>query len=382
MPADRPADAPGTRRLVVAVGAAAPGTADAVLALAPHHPAAHGLLRLVLTVDAEDVVLTADPQVGYMHRGAEKLFEARDYRQILMLADRHDWLSAFAGELGVCLVVETMLGLDVPARAVWLRTLLAELTRVAHHLAFLGAVPGGTPASQARAAAMREEVQVLLEEHTGGRMHVMANRLGGLLEDVPAGWPGHVRATVARLRADLPALVEGAVHPDDGRGVAVLDRATALSYGVSGPALRAAGEPMDLRLDAPYLAYAALPVRSVTRAEGDATARLQVLAEQTAHSLDLVDACLDDLPTGPIDVKLPKNVKAPEGSAYAWTEAPLGATGWYLVSSGERTPYRLKLRTPSFATVSALPAVLPGTRLADLALAVASLPYVTGDLDR
>ena len=131
MPADRPADAPGTRRLVVAVGSAAPGTADAVLALPAHHPAAHGLIRLVLTVDPDDVIVTADPQVGFMHRGAEKLFEARDYRQILMLADRHDWLSAFAGELGVCLVVETMLGLDVPARAVWLRTLLAELTRVA-----------------------------------------------------------------------------------------------------------------------------------------------------------------------------------------------------------------------------------------------------------
>src|SRR5689334_16000184 len=189
---------------MVGIGGAAEST-DMVLNIGPQHPSTHGVLRLKLVLDGERIV-TAEPVIGYMHRGAEKLFEARDYRQIVMLANRHDWLSAFSNELGVVLAVERMLGMEVPERAVWLRTLLAELNRVLNHLMFLGSYPlelgGITPIFHAFHG--REELQHVLEEASGGRMHYMFNRVGGLKEDLPAGWLGRVRAAVATVREQLP----------------------------------------------------------------------------------------------------------------------------------------------------------------------------------
>jgi NADH-quinone oxidoreductase subunit D len=352
------------RQLVVGTGAGAAelGT-DVVLPLGPHHPSAHGVLRVRLTVDG-DTVVAAEPIVGYMHRGAEKLFEVRDYRQITVLANRHDWLSAFSSELGVVAAVEQMLGLEVPDRAVWLRTLLAELNRVLNHLMFLGAHPE------------RERLQAVLEEASGGRVHYMANRVGGLKDDVPAGWADRVRAAVAAVRA------AGVRGPDVPAGVGVLGRADALAYGVSGPVARASGVDFDLRRDEPYLAYGSLAVPVVTRTAGDAAARFECLVEQVAVSLDLADAALDRLPAGPVNVRLPKTVKAPEGSIYVWTENPLGINGYFLVSKGERTPWRLKLRSASFNNVQALRAILPGTRVEDLTTVLASVFFVVGDIDR
>ena len=179
-------------QLTVSTGALA--TADVVLTLPPQHPAAHGVLRLALSVEGERVV-TADPTVGYMHRGAEKLFEVRDYRQILVLANRHDWLSAFGSELGLVIAVERMLGIDPPERALWLRTALAELNRILSHLMFLaGATPSFEPGSPAAAAlAAREIVQQLMEELSGGRIHFMFNQVGGLKDDLPDAWTSRAR---------------------------------------------------------------------------------------------------------------------------------------------------------------------------------------------
>ncbi len=366
-----------TRALTVALGGAALGTADLVLDVGPQHPAAHGVLRLALTLDG-DTVATAEPIVGYMHRGAEKLFEVRDYRQITVLANRHDWLSAFSSELGVVLAVERLLGMEVPRRAVWLRTLMAELNRVMSHLLFLG---GAGAALVPLTTRHREAVVAVMEEATGGRIHYMANRVGGLHEDVPRGWPGRVRVAVADARAVLPAL--GDLLAATGlEGLGVLDPAVVPAYGVSGPIARASGVDMDLRRDEPYLAYADLDVRVVLGSRGDALARFEVLLGQVAGSLDLVDACLDALPAGPVDVKLPKTVRAPEGSIYCRTENPLGLMGYYLVSRGERTPWRLAMRTASFNNVSAMPAVLPGVRLPDLPAVLSSLFFVVGDLDK
>ena len=337
-----------------------------MLPLGPQHPSAHGVLQVRLTVDG-DTVVSAEPRIGFLHRGAEKLFEVRDYRQITVLANRHDWLSAFGSELGVVLAVERMLGMEVPERAVWLRTLLAELNRVVNHLAFL---PG--------TFAAREPLQAVLEEASGGRIHYMANRVGGLKEDVPAGWTDRVRRAVDGLRPDLPA--ELAVAPGSG----VLSRPAAKAYGVSGRVARASGLDVDLRRDEPYLAYGLLPVRVVTRTAGDARARYECVLDQVHASLDLADAVLDRLPglSGPVNVRLPKTVKAPEGAVYEWTENPLGINGYYLVSRGERTPWRLKLRSASFNNVQALKAVLPGTRVEDLATVLSSLFFVVGDIDR
>ncbi|MFH8381088.1 NADH-quinone oxidoreductase subunit D [Kitasatospora sp. NPDC018058] len=388
------------RETTVGIGAGAEnftgeaGTTDMVLNIGPQHPATHGVLRLRLLLDGERII-TAEPVIGYMHRGAEKLFEARDYRQIIMLANRHDWLSAFSNELGVVLGVERMLGMEVPERAVWVRTLLAELNRVLNHLMFLGSYPlelgGITPIFHA--FHCREELQHVLEEASGGRMHYMFNRVGGLKEDLPAGWFGRVRAAVAKVRSEMPVFEDLVLGNEIFRartaGVGVLTKAQAEAYGVSGPIARASGLDFDLRRDEPYLAYGSEELRQVltvvTREEGDCLARFECLLEQTLNALDLADACLDKiatLPPGPVNQRLPKVLKAPEGSTYAWTENPLGINGYYLVSRGDKTPWRLKLRSASFNNIQALTELLPGTLVADMVAILGSMFFVVGDIDK
>ncbi|MFJ2864884.1 NADH-quinone oxidoreductase subunit D [Kitasatospora sp. NPDC087314] len=388
------------RETTVGIGAGAEnftgeaGTTDMVLNIGPQHPATHGVLRLRLVLDGERIV-TAEPVIGYMHRGAEKLFEARDYRQIIMLANRHDWLSAFGNELGVVLGVERMLGMEVPERAVWIRTLLAELNRVLNHLMFLGSYPlelgGITPIFHAFTG--REDLQHVLEEASGGRMHYMFNRVGGLKEDLPAGWRDRVRTAVATVRSQLPVFEDLVLGNEIFRartaGVGVLTRAQAEAYGVSGPIARASGLDLDLRRDEPYLAYGSDELRQVltvvTREEGDCLARFECLLEQTLNSLDLAEACLDKLatlPPGPVNQRLPKVLKAPEGSTYSWTENPLGINGYYLVSRGDKTPWRLKLRSASFNNVQALTELLPGTLVADMVAILGSMFFVVGDIDK
>ena len=396
------------RELVVGLGAgstatggAADGDADRlpttemVLSIGPQHPATHGVLRIRLVVDGEQVV-RAEPVIGYMHRGAEKLFEARDYRQIIVLANRHDWLSAFSNELGVVLAAERMLGMEVPERAVWARTLLAELNRVLNHLMFLGSFPLelGAITPMFYAFTEREELQAVMEEVSGGRMHFMFNRVGGLKEDLPAGWLDRVDAAVGTVRRRLPDL-EGLVVGNEilrarTRGVGVLTREQVSGYGVSGPIARASGLDLDLRRDEPYLAYGELfspggPGRVVTRTEGDALARFECLLEQVHVSLDLALACterLRSLPPGPVNQKLPKVLRIPEGACYAWTENPLGHNGYYLVSRGDKTPWRLKLRSASFNNVQVLSELLPGCLVADLVAVMGSMFFVVGDVDK
>src|SRR6266542_53600 len=190
--------------LVVGTGAGL-ATSDMVLNIGPQHPSTHGVLRLKLVLDGE-LVISAEPIIGYMHRGAEKLFEVRDYRQIIVLANRHDWLSSFANELGVVLAVERLMGMEVPERAVWLRTALAEMNRVLSHLVFLGSYPLeiGAITPVFYAFRERETLQAVMEEASGGRMHYMFNRVGGLKEEVPAGWTRRAREAIGLVRKRLP----------------------------------------------------------------------------------------------------------------------------------------------------------------------------------
>ncbi|KRC64980.1 NADH-quinone oxidoreductase subunit D [Aeromicrobium sp. Root236] len=367
-------------------------TTDMVLNIGPQHPATHGVLRLRLTLDGERVV-ACEPIIGYMHRGAEKLFEVRDYRQIIMLANRHDWLSAFSNELGVVLAVEDMLGMEVPERATWIRTLLAELNRVLNHLMFLGSYPLelGAITPIFYAFRERETIQEVMEEVSGGRMHYMFNRVGGLKEDIPAGWTGRASAAIATVRTRLQELEDlifgNEIFRARTRGVGVLSTELVEAYGVSGPIARASGLDMDLRRDEPYLAYGELQdvLRVPVRTDGDCYARFAVLLEQTKVSLDLADACLArlaDIAPGPVNVRLPKILKAPEGSTYVWTENPLGLNGYYLVSRGEKTPWRLKLRTASFNNVAVLPEIVGGAVVADLVAILGSTFFVVGDVDK
>ncbi len=218
-------------------------TTDMVLNIGPQHPATHGVLRLRLTLDGERV-MACEPIIGYMHRGVEKLFEVRDYRQIIVLANRHDWLSAFSSELGVVLAVEDMLGMEVPERATWIRTLLAELNRVLNHLMFLGSYPlelgGITPIFYA--FRERETIQEVMEEVSGGRMHYMFNRVGGLKEDIPAGWTGRASTAISTVRSRLQQIEDLVFGNEIFRartiGVGVLSEELVEAYGVSGPIAR------------------------------------------------------------------------------------------------------------------------------------------------
>ncbi len=392
---------------IVGVGAGAAGfggyergggqdlaTEDMVLNIGPQHPATHGVLRLRLTLDGERIV-ACEPIIGYMHRGVEKLFEVRDYRQIIVLANRHDWLSAFSSELGVVLAVERMLGMEVPVRAVWARTLLGELNRVLNHLMFLGSYPLeiGAITPIFYAFRERETVQQVMEEISGGRMHYMFNRVGGLKEDLPAGWLGRAAAAVAAVRRRLDEIRDiilgNEIFQARTVGVGRLSPELVQQYGVSGPIARASGVDFDLRRDEPYLAYGDLlddgVLRVVTRSEGDAYARFSVLFDQVHASLDLADACIDrlrTLPPGPINQRLPKILKAPEGATYCWTENPLGINGYYLVSRGEKTPWRMKLRSASFNNMAVLPELLSGCVVADMVAILGSMFFVVGDIDK
>lgn len=377
--------APVPTRVLAATGpvALASGSEVLTLDLPAGHPAGHGSLRIALDLDGDGRIVAADPLGGLLHRGAEKLFEVRDYRQILALANRHDWLGGFAGELTIARVTEEALGLEPPERAVSLRTILAELDRIHSHLVFLGAAPGGPSTLTSREAVLQ-----LVEDIAGSRMHPMLVRLGGLREDAPAGWEASARHTCGVVSSELPSLTTAFAdltprHADLG----VLSRADAAGFGASGPVARASGLARDVRADDPYAGYAQVwgpdwPGRVLQRATGDVAARYAVLLDEIGVSVELVTACLDRLTPGPVNVRLPKVVRVPEGQWYAVTESPLGRAGALLVSRGGPQPWRLALRTPSFGNVAALSALLPGTMVTDLATVVASVPFVMGDLDK
>lgn len=357
------------------------------LDLGPDHPARSGVVEIVCDL-ADDVITAAEIRPGAGHRSTEKLFEVRSFRQVLALANRHDWQAPFVGELGAAMVIESALHLTPPARAIWLRTVLAEHARLHSHLGSLSAVPAVVAPDPGLARSLhdaRNDLREQLAELSGNRIHPMLCRIGGLGADTEPGWL-EAEAVLARRIADiaprLRAAIETAGLP---RGVAVIDAETSRTFGVTGPAAHAAGLPLDLRRTTPYLAYGDLtdalgaPLQDTS---GDAVARLLAWADELGHTSGLLIAAIDGLTrvTGPIAVKLPKVLRVPVGDTYHALEAPSGRAGWWLVSRGEKAPWRLKLRTPSFAAMAALEAVLPGTRTADVPLAIASVGYVAGDL--
>ena len=386
------------RPLRVLVGSLGPGVLPStqpgkmpagtiLLDLGPEHPSQAGLIELRLWTEG-DMITAARVVVGAMHRGAEKLFEVRDYRQILMLADRHDWQAPFFGELAVALVCEQMMGLVVPERAIWLRTLLAEHTRILSHCGFLGYIPHRYPVDPGL-RLLREELRTQTLQLTGNRIHPMATRIGGLAVDADDAWLEAERGVAthaARVAEMVLTLIDSSEFAAVTRGVGLLDHQTIQQFGVSGPAARASGVDLDLRILQPYLAYRELAdlITSPIRRAGDAQSRLGVLAEELTISASLIIACIDRLTglPGPVSVKLGKIIRVPEGEGYLAIEAPLGIAGVFLVSRGEKTPWRLKLRTPSFNNISSLERLLVGVRTEALEATLASIGYVVGDIDK
>ncbi len=365
------------------------------LTLGPSHPAAHGPIALRLqtvgTTAATEAVSWCEPLIHPLHRGAEKLYESRDYRQILMLADRHDWHSAFGSELGLALTLEAMLGISVPNRATWIRTAMAELNRAIHHLRWLGETIGELSTDtklRDEARHAREQLTDLHEDNSGGRVHPMLVVPGGVRVDTPAGWSTAMQQTVRDIHV-LADRIRNWVDGDETlAGVAVLSLSDALRYSVSGPVARASGLALDLRFDDPYIAYQDLidanMLTRVGRQDGDGRARMAVLADELVVSLNALAyiAELLELPdqAGPVSVRLPRSLRVPEGEGYGWTENPTGINGWYLVSRGEPMPYRLKLRTASFANAQAFSHCIVGAPVAHLPRALMTFLLTSGDL--
>ena len=362
-------------------------TEEMILNIGPQHPSTHGVLRVVLELDGE-VIKRAEPVIGYMHRAAEKLSEFRDARQVLVLMNRHDWLSAFNNELGWTIAVERLAGIEVPERAQWIRTMMAEWNRLLNHLVFFGSYPLelGAMTPVFYAFLEREMIQNLLESTTGARMHHSYARVGGLKDDLPLGFvkqAGEVLRRVRKRLRDFDNLIMGneIIHART-KGIGVLTPETAVAYGVSGPTLHATGVPMDPRKDEPYEKYGEVEFSVPIGQHGDSYDRLWILLQRMHESCRIIEQCLEKLPAGEYRVaKLPKKLSF-DGEIYVRTENPLGLMGYYVVGNGKKSPYRMKMRTASFSNVSVLPALLPGALLPDLISILGSIFFVVGDVDR
>jgi NADH-quinone oxidoreductase subunit D len=382
-----PATAPGEGIALELVGDGDMRTADMSLSIGPAHPATHGVFRIVLEMDGERV-RDAHPVIGYMHRGFEKLAEHRDYRQIKALVNPHDWLSGFSNELGVALAVEKLMEFEVPDRAQWIRMLLAEWNRILNHLMFIGsyALELGAITPMFYAFREREDIQALLESATGGRLHFTYNQVGGLKIDLPKGFLQESARVSKVTRERLPdyfdLVLGNEIFHARTKGVGPLPMEVALSIGVTGPTLQATGLPEDSRATEPYLKYGELDVEVPVGENGDAYDRFYCLLHRIRVSLDLIDQIHDHMPSGPVNSKLPKMVKAPEGATYVRTENPLGQLGYWLESDGGRNPWRLKMRTPSFSNVQAIPYLMRGQLLPDAVSILGSVFFVVGDIDR
>lgn len=357
------------------------------LPLTSAHPAGAGGLRLL--VEVEDAVINrVEVRPGAMHRGAEKLFESRDYRSLLALSDRHAWASSFTSEVGLAQLVENMMGIPVPLRAQWLRTVLAEATRMTHHLLWLSATAEelGLPSAD-KGHAARTALVGVLERYTGMRVHHMIVAPGGLRWDCPPHWPESLASVVSACVAassDLAASLDSALPSGLGR----LLHEDARTYATSGPVARASGVPRDERIQEATGPYAQLRsaglLQPVTEHGGDARARFKVLAAEVKVSARCVLHGVEELArtVGDVGVPLPKSLRVPEGHGYHATAAPAGTNGWFLVSRGGPTPYRLHLRSASFNNAAALSAALPGTPMAWLPQTVMSMFLIAGDTDK
>ncbi|MSP92690.1 MAG: NADH-quinone oxidoreductase subunit D [Myxococcales bacterium] len=369
-----------------------------VLNLGPQHPSTHGVFRVKLVLDGE-VIVKAVSYPGFLHRGVEKLCEKLTYANVTPIFDKNDYIAPMLNEQAVNMAFEKLLGLEVPRRARWLRTLLAEMQRIASHLIAVGtfaldvggAIGGGASVFM-YAFRDRDRVLDLFEELTGCRFHYNTHQVGGNRHDVPPGWDRRVLAEMDAIESALPDYVTltaaNAIFRDRTVGVGVLGRDLALELGLGGPIGRASGVDLDLRRDAPYHCYDEVEVRVPTFTEGDCYARFMVRYHELVESIRLVRQLVQGIPEGPIaalkPTKGPTHVKIKEGQAYVGIESPRGELGTYLIAGGNKgmSPYRLKIRPPSLHALATIPYLLPGNTLSDAIAILGSLDPVMGEVDR
>jgi len=363
-------------------------TEGMTLNMGPQHPATHGTLRIVAKLDGEQVV-SAEPVCGYMHRGYEKLTEVRTYPQINALINRIDWLGSFANEVPFILAAERLMGVEAPPRAQWIRTILFEMSRVANISLFLGDFGLQLGGMTAGFYAFRDREWVLnqFEAVTGGRFHPNFDRIGGLKDDLPAGFIDETRNAMKKLRTfcdQIEDLLFGnEIFQSRTRGIGVIPKDVALQYGLSGANLRASGVDWDLRRDQDLpMAWNKADWKVWTHPDGDSFARCWVRLQEVRESTKIVDQLLDTIPAGPVMAKVPKIIKVPEGEAWVSTENPLGEMGYYVVSQGDQGPFRVKIRSASFNNISIVPWVLKGVYVPDIITILASLYFILGDIDR
>jgi NADH-quinone oxidoreductase subunit D len=361
---------------------------ELVINMGPQHPSTHGVLRVVLRLDGERVV-DADVVIGYLHRGIEKLSEHRDWTQIILLTDRMDYVAAATNNLGYVETVEKLMQIEVPRRARYVRTILAELQRIASHCLWLGthAMDIGAMTVFLYAFRERELVLDLFEEYCGARLTYNSMRIGGLPLDIPPGWDRKVLGFCDILESKLgeyeDLLTHNRIWLERTRGIGVISAEEAIAIGLSGPALRGSGVPRDVRKDEPYAAYGELEFDVPIGERGDTYDRYLVRIEEFRQSLRIIRQAVEGLPEGPVMGKVPRLIRPPAGETYHAIESPKGELGYFIVSDGKSTsPYRFRVRPPSFCNLQALPRLIRGHLVADVVALIGSIDIVLGEVDR
>jgi len=388
------------------------GDRTMVLNMGPQHPSTHGVLRLLLEIDGETIV-RVKPDIGFLHTGIEKTCEAKFYQQVIPMTDRIDYLCPMTNNLAYVLAVEKLLGLEIPPRAMWIRLMLNELTRINSHLVWLGthALDIGAMTVFLYCFREREEILKMFEMVAGQRMMTSYFRVGGLAMDLPLGFLDYIKNFVAyfpdRISQYSDLLTNNPIWLGRTKGVALINRADALELMLSGPTARGSGVDWDLRRDMPYGGYDQLEFKVPVETAGDVFARYQVRMAELRESNSMVKQAIANLPGGPIKADAPKIVlpdrekmktqmeslihhfkivtegfTVPEGEVYQGVESPRGEMGYYVVSDGTAKPYRVHMRSPSFANLNAIGVMCEHNLLADVVAAIGSIDIVLGDVDR
>jgi NADH-quinone oxidoreductase subunit D/NADH-quinone oxidoreductase subunit C/D len=358
-----------------------------IINMGPQHPSTHGVLRLVVSLRGE-LVKNVEPHIGYIHRGIEKMCESITYPQIIHLTDRMDYLSAHMNNEVVCLAVEKALEVEIPDRIKVIRTIMSELSRIQSHQLFWATYGMDLGGQTCYFYGLRDREMILdiFEETTGGRMIVSYNCPGGLMYDIHPNFQKRVKDFIKYFRSILweydAILTENVIFKERTIGIGKLSLEDAVSFGVTGPSGRASGFSCDVRKHEPYSAYDRVKFNEVLFQEGDTYHRYLARVEEMRESMNLIDQLIDNIPEGPYAVKMKPVIKLPEGEYFQRVETARGELGLFLISDGNKNPYRVKFRSPNFSNLSVLNHITKDFKIADLVAIAGSLDFVIPDIDR